>query len=87
MKTFAIFYHMSTGYVEGSCSPRFEDSHKKPIEACGDRAYLRIDARLSLGKAQDIAREWAEKHKFVGYKIVRGERLQDTMTVIDYRSV
>ena len=87
MKTFAIFYHLSTGYVEGSMPPRFDKAHVKPIEACGDRASLRIDSRLTIDNAESLARDWAKKHKFVGYKIVKGNGLQNNRTIVNYRSI
>lgn len=75
MKYWAIFYQLSTGYVAGSIPPRFEESAKYPIEACGDRAVLRLDGRLSPDKFHDIAADWAKRHGFVGYSLQRGDNL------------
>jgi hypothetical protein len=72
MKYWAKFYGLSTGYVEGSIPPRFDPANRTPIEACGDRAVLRLDGRLSGDNFHTIAVEWAKRHGFVGYSLQRG---------------
>lgn len=70
---FAQFYHLSTGYVPGSIPPRFDDAYKLPIEACGDRAVIVLDARRSNATNDNIARAECEKRGYIGYQIFRGE--------------
>ena len=70
---FAQFFQMSTGYVEGSIPPRFDEAHKRPIEACGDRGVLVIDGRLSPETIGDIARKEGAKRGYVAYRIFRGD--------------
>lgn len=79
MKYWATFYQLSTGYVAGSIPPRFDPANRKPIEACGDRAVLRLDGRLSGDRFHTIAADWARKHKFVGYSLQRGESIARPM--------
>ena len=81
---YAQFYQMSTGYVEGTVPPRFDAAHKKPIEACGDRAVVIIDARLTPTNAAKIAREECIKRGFVGYRIFEGRSFSDAKAVSGY---
>lgn len=66
---------MSTGYVAGTIPQRFEESAKKPIEACGDRAVLRLGGRLSGDKFHTLAADWARRHGFIGYSLQRGDAI------------
>lgn len=70
---YAQFYHMSTGYVEGSIPPVFRDDHKKPIEVCGDRGVVIIDGRLSASNIKEIARRECVKRGFISWKLFKGE--------------
>lgn len=71
----AQFWTESTGYVEGSVPPRFEKSAVRPIEACGDSAYIRLDARLSKETNAGIARAECIKRGYLGFSLICGESL------------
>lgn len=78
---FARFYQRSTGYVPGTIPPRFDDAHKTPIEASGDRAVIIIDARLSPENTATIAREECTKRGYIGYRIFEGRSFSDSRAV------
>lgn len=78
MKAFAQFYQLSTGYVAGTIPPVFEEAHKKPIEACGDRGVIILDARLSLSNMREIAETEAHKRGYIGYSLHRGDFMRNT---------
>lgn len=42
-------------------------------EACGDRSVLILDGRESADKHHAHAIDWAKRHKFIGYKLCKGE--------------
>lgn len=69
---YAQFYQTSTGYVPGSVPPRFDPAHCAPIEACGDRSVVILDARLSNENIGRIARNECAKRGYVGYCIFKG---------------
>jgi hypothetical protein len=69
---FAKFFHMSTGYVEGSSPPRFENSNKKLIEACGSDSVIQLDGRQSLIIQQGMALGTAQQRKFQAFQICYG---------------
>ena len=83
----AQFWTESTGYVEGSLPPRFEKSAIRPVEACGDRAYVRLDARRSIGMNAGIARTECLKRGYLGFTLIRGESLLSAHVVRDYEQV
>lgn len=70
----AQFYQLSTGYIPGSIPPQYDDSHKKPIEACGDRAVIILDGRNNSQTWHAIARAECKKRGYIGYVLRRGER-------------
>lgn len=84
---FAQFYYLSTGYIPGSIPPRFDDAYKTPIEACGDRAVIVLDARHSNTTNDAIARAECEKRGYVGYQIFRGETFTRSHSVSCLRRV
>lgn len=81
---FAQFYQMSTGYVEGTIPPRFDDAHKKPTEACGDRAVIQIDARLKPKTAGEIAASECQKRGFCGWRIFEGDSFSSAKPISGY---
>lgn len=81
---YAQFFHMSTGFVPGSIPPQFDDAHKRPIEACGDRAVVVIDARLSAANIASIARAECVKRGYVGYRIFEGESFARSSPISPY---
>jgi len=76
---------MSTGYVEGTIPPVFDDARKRPIEATGDRAVLVLDGRLSTARlpAVVIASECARRG-YVGYRVFKGASFSDSKPVSGY---
>jgi len=81
MKTYAQFFTYSTGYVAGTIPPRFDDAHKKLIEACGDRGIIHIDSRLTKLTIGLIARETCQQRGYDGYQILKGNSLLDAKPV------
>lgn len=65
MKMYAQFY--TTGVMTG-----------EPIEACGDRAVLILDARYKFTKYIVTCKRHAKKHGFIGYKFVKADRFIQT---------
>ena len=55
--------------------PRFDDSHKRLIEACGDRGIIEIDSRLKNETIGEIARKTCLKRGYHAYQILKGEKL------------
>jgi hypothetical protein len=64
------FLQLSTGYVAGSIPPRFDETYKKPIHACGSDATLHCDGRYSLQRIHKEALDYAKRRGFIGYQIV-----------------
>ena len=83
----AQFWTESTGYVVGSVPPRFEKSAVRPVEACGDRACVRLDARQSKDLNAGIARAECIKRGYLGFTLIRGESLLSAHVVRDYEQV
>lgn len=66
-KVWAHFWCMSTGYVEGSNPPRFEEASKLPIPACGTDAYMYM---FGNGQASlDRARAECRRRGYVGFNV------------------
>lgn len=85
---FIQFYNMSTGYIEGSIPPMFDDANKKPIEACGSDSIFHVDGRLSMKNIHRIAKDIGTKRKkFCGYKIMFGPSLIRSTAVTEYVSL
>lgn len=84
MPTFAEFYHNSTGYIEGTIPPEFSPEHVKPIPACGDRAIVWLDGRMSHLSLHETAMKTCEERGFIGYKLIRGESLLRTQPISNY---
>lgn len=81
------FYQMSTGYVEGSKPPRFDDANKKPIEAVGSEYVYVLDGRHNLNSCLMEAAHRASSpryHRCVGYKIMQGRSFTDAKPISGY---
>ena len=72
MKSYIQFLTLSTGYVPGSIPPRFDDSHKKPIELLGSSGIFQVDGRWNSETIHAVAREQAKSRRAIGYKICHG---------------
>ena len=81
---YAQFYSMSTGYVDGTIPPQFDDAHKKPIEACGDRSIVIIDARLSKENIGAIAAKTCKERGYCGYRIFKGDSILNGKPISGY---
>lgn len=81
---YAQFYQYSAGYVEGSIPPRFDPAHVKPIEGCGDRSVIIIDARIKPETAGKIATKECKKRGFIGWKIYEGSSFSTAKPVSGY---
>lgn len=75
MKVYCQYLTMSTGYVNGSIPPKFEDSNKKPIDMSGSDGVFILDARNNIEtmKIDCIARAEKMRNKPIGFKIVRAQ--------------
>lgn len=73
MKYYAQFYQLSTGYISGTIPPQF--GQPKPIPACGDRAIIQIDGRLSKRAMGDIAAMECAKRGYIAWQIIAGDSL------------
>ena len=81
---YAQFYQYSTGYVAGSIPPRFDPAHVCPMEACGDRAVIIIDARMKPSDAGKIAAHECMKRGFIGWKMYEGASILSAKPVSGY---
>lgn len=80
---YAQFFHLSTGYVEGSNPPRYEESARKRIEACGSNGVAILDARRSLAALHFNAARICAERGFLGYRLMRGARFTDARPMHD----
>jgi hypothetical protein len=72
MKSYIQFLTLSTGYVSGSIPPRFDNSHKKPIEMLGSDGIFQVDGRWCSATVHAVAREQAKNRRAIGYKLCHG---------------
>ena len=87
MKVYVQFYHLSTGYIEGSIPPRFSDENKKPIELCGSDGVFILDGRNNIETMEEDAQQRMQKlNKFgkqiTGYRILRANSFLDNGKVV-----
>lgn len=75
---FAQFYHMSV---------KMPGKDSKPIEACGDRSVIILDARNRLASSEAMARLECQKRKYVGYSIHEGRSFSDSRQLTKYKAV
>lgn len=45
------------------------------IEACGDRAIVRLDGRMNQLNMETVAEEECRKRNYVAWQLIRGESL------------
>jgi len=76
---FIQFYHLSTGYVQGTIPPVFKKSARVPIPACGSDSIYFCDGRHSMRSRVRIAREICKDRKFVGFTIEQGDLLNSSI--------
>lgn len=81
---YAQFFNMSTGYIDGSIPPQFDDAHKKPIEACGSDGVLTLDARCSPQFKHDVSAVTCKSRGFVGYRIYQGANFSSATPISEY---
>lgn len=78
MKYWVQFLQESTGYVEGSIPPRFDDAHKKLIDACGSDGCQLLDGRLSMRNMHTNALYRAQRlehfKQYSAYVLCKGPR-------------
>ena len=87
MKVYVQFYHMSTGYVEGSIPPCFSEINKKPIELCGSDGVFVLDGRNNIETMKEDAQQRLQKlnnfgKQITGYKIIRANSFLDNGKVV-----
>lgn len=81
---YAQFYKPSTGYIPGSIPPRFDPAYVMPIEACGDRALIIIDARMRPSDAGRIAAQECRDRGFIGWRMYEGASISSAKPVSGY---
>lgn len=79
MKTYIQLFQMSTGYIPGTIPPQF--GKPEPIEATGDRGIIQVDGRLNESNIVAIALQACRESEYVGYKILRGNSLQQAKPI------
>lgn len=67
------FQKMSTGYIEGTIPPQFDDAHKKLIPALGSDGVQILDGRWGRATMGRVAAQWARDRGFDGWQIWQGE--------------
>ena len=75
MRNYVHFYTMSTGYIEGSTPPQFDEKHKKPIEACGSDGVLILDGSFGTDRVFSEAIENCKKYNFIGFRTYKSFKL------------
>ena len=66
---FIFRWVLSTGYVQGTIPPRFDDANRRPITACGSDSKKYIDGRWSQNRIHQEAQNWIEKSGGIGYSV------------------
>ena len=84
---YAEFYHLSTGYIEGTIPPQFSDNARKPIPACGSDSVLKIDGRLNMRNRVLIATDVCRKRGFLGFTLNAGASFSRSREIRKYQSV
>lgn len=87
MSVWARFWQPSTGYVEGSIPPRFDKAAVKPIECCGSDGIVRLDGRMTIGCAANVARDVCKQRERIGFTLIAGSSLLNAITVRKYEEV
>ena len=72
------FYQMSVAW---------KDNPSKPIDACGDRSVIIVDARKSINFAESLATLECKKRKYIGYSIHEGESFTRSRMVKKYKEI
>ena len=66
-KVWAHFWQLSTGYVQGSKPPRFEEAARRPIPACGTDAYMYMFGSGAASLAR--ARAECRRRGYIGFNV------------------
>ena len=82
MKIYCQFLKLSTGYIEGSIPPRFEDWNKKPIEVVGSDGVMYLDGRMKVSTLFPICYNEMLNRGFIGFKIVRASSFSENGRLI-----
>ena len=72
------FYQMSV---------KMPGKESKPIEACGDRSVIILDARNRIENSEALARLECQKRKYIGYSIHEGRSFTDSRQVTKYKAI
>ena len=79
MKYYTEFYHLSTGYVEGTIPPVYKEENKKLIPAVGSDSVMILDGRNCLYNMCEQSKERMEQLNknlnkgYKGFKIHRAD--------------
>ena len=84
---YAEFYHLSTGYVDGTIPPVFLASARKPIPACGTDSVLKLDGRFSRATMARVAAEVCRQRGFIGFTLNAGETFTRSREIRGYQAV
>ena len=71
------FYHLSTGYIEGTIPPQFSVDYIKPIPACGMDSIMYHDGRYNLEHIINDSYNRLSKlgKHYIGFKIIQGQNI------------
>lgn len=66
---------LSTGYIDGTVPPKFDEHCKQPIDMCGSDSIIRLDARKNiLNLKQDVCTfvsKRCNKNSIIGFDIIK----------------
>lgn len=85
--TYAEFYHLSTGYIEGTIPPQFNDANRKPIPVCGSDSVLKMDGRFSKRTMIQIATKIGTQRGFIGFTLNAGESFSRSREIRGYQAL
>lgn len=84
---FVQYYQMSTGYIEGTNPPQFDDKYKKPEPALGSEAITILDGRWKRSTyllwAFDDAKS-PRRHRYCGFVVMEGDKISTAKPITEY---
>lgn len=81
------FYTLSTGYVEGTVPPEFDEALVKPVEGVGSDSVLILDGRLNYAHCKleaDYEMQSPRRHRYCGYQLMQGDKISTAKPWGDY---
>ena len=84
MKVYCQFKTLSTGYIEKSMPPKFDNAYKKPTDMLGSDGVFILDGRNNLDTMINDCEQRANKmlKKPIGYEIIKADRFTDNGNIL-----